>query len=95
MRYGMTFYLNWYRNYERSKLNICFLLSKFQSFKKPKFNRWVDVVQLCTLEPAYNPSYICGNLRCTGALAGVDRRSTFMSSCCDLHGLGENVTISF
>ena len=29
---GVNFYFNWYRNYERSKLNICFLLSKFQSF---------------------------------------------------------------
>ena len=28
----MNFYLNWYRNHERSKLNICILLSKFQSF---------------------------------------------------------------
>ena len=31
MRYCMNFYLNWHKNCERSKLNMCFLLSKFES----------------------------------------------------------------
>ena len=32
MRYSINFYPNWYRNYEVSNLNMCFLLSKFKSF---------------------------------------------------------------
>ena len=32
MRHSMNFQLNWYRNYERQKLNICFSFSKLQSF---------------------------------------------------------------
>ena len=31
MSYCMNFYLNWHRNYTWSKLEVCFLLSKYQS----------------------------------------------------------------
>ena len=31
MRYCMNFYLNWRRNYAWSKLEVCFLLSKYRS----------------------------------------------------------------
>ena len=31
MRYCMNFYLNWCRNYAWSKLEVCFLLSKYRS----------------------------------------------------------------